>query len=65
SFQTNTATFVFNIPSYTVLDATVFYDQPAYRIGVKVDNITNEKYWSLRLAPQNPTRVTASITVRL
>ena len=64
SYQTNTATFVFNIPSYTVLDATIFYDQPGYRIGVKVDNITNEKYWSFRLAPQNPTRVTASINVR-
>ena len=65
SYQTNTSTFVFNIPSYTVFDATVFYDQPGYRIGVKVDNVTNEKYWSFRLAPQNPTRVTASINVRL
>jgi len=64
SFQTNTATFAFTIPSYTVLGATVFYDQPSYRIGVKVDNLTNEKYWSYRLAPQNPTRVTANITFR-
>jgi len=64
SYQTNTTTFVFNIPSYTVLDATIFYDQPGYRIGLKADNLTNEKYWSLRLAPQNPTRVTASINVR-
>jgi iron complex outermembrane receptor protein len=64
SFNTNTATFAFTIPSYTVLDATIFYDQPSYRIGVKVDNLTNEKYWSYRLAPQNPTRVTANITFR-
>ena len=64
SFQTNTATFAFPIPSYTVLDATVFYDQPSYRIGVKVDNLANEKYWSYRLNPQNPTRVTANITFR-
>ncbi|HEY6899396.1 MAG TPA: TonB-dependent receptor, partial [Puia sp.] len=63
-FQSNTSTFVFTIPSYLVLDATVFYDQPSYRIGVKVDNLTNEKYWSPRLAPQNPTRVTANITFR-
>ena len=63
-FQTNTTTFAFVIPSYLVLDATVFYDQANYRIGVKVDNLTNEKYWSNRLAPQNPTRVTANITFR-
>jgi iron complex outermembrane receptor protein len=64
SYQTNTATFAFSIPSYTVLDATIFYDQPSYRLGLKVDNLTDEKYWSYRLAPQNPTRVTANITFR-
>jgi len=64
STQSNTTTFVFTIPSYTVLDATVFYDQPSYRIGIKVDNLTNEKYWSYRLAPQNPTRVTANIAIK-
>lgn len=64
SFQANTSTFVFTIPSYTVLDATVFYDQPSYRIGIKVDNITNQQYWSFRLTPQNPSRLTANVTFR-
>lgn len=64
SFHTNTAAFAFRIPSYTVLDATVFYDQPHYRLGLKVDNMTNEKYWSYRLAPQMPVRVTADITIK-
>jgi iron complex outermembrane recepter protein len=64
SFQTNTTTFTFTIPSYTVLDATLFYDQPRYRIGIKVDNLTNQKYWSYRLAPQDPTRITANIAFR-
>ena len=63
-YQTNTATFKFSIPSYTVLDASIFYDQPKYRIGLKVDNISNEKYWSYRLAAQNPTRVTGNITFK-
>jgi len=62
--QTNTATFKFSIPSYTVLDASLFYDQPKYRLGLKVDNITNEKYWSYRLAAQNPTRITANVTFK-
>ena len=64
SFQTNTGTFVFTIPSYTVLDASLFYDRPVYRIGLKVDNLTNEKYWSNRLAAQNPTRLTVNLTFK-
>lgn len=64
SFQTNTETFVFTIPSYTVFDASLFYDRPVYRIGLKVDNLTNEKYWSNRLAAQNPTRLTANFTFK-
>ncbi|WP_428229428.1 TonB-dependent siderophore receptor [Flavobacterium sp.] len=63
-YQTNTTTFKFSIPSYTVLDASLFYDQPRYRLGLKVDNLTNEKYWSYRLAAQNPTRITANITFK-
>jgi iron complex outermembrane receptor protein len=63
-YQTNTSTFKFTIPSYTVLDASVFYDRPKFRLGLKVDNLTNEKYWSYRLAAQNPTRVTGNITFK-
>jgi len=63
-YQTNTSTFKFSIPSYTVLDASVFYDRPKFRLGLKVDNLTNEKYWSYRLAAQNPTRVTGNITFK-
>lgn len=64
SFNRNTQAFSFSIPAYTVLDATVYYDRPGFRIGIKVDNLTNEKYWSYRLAPQMPTRVTGNITFR-
>ncbi|URM35990.1 TonB-dependent receptor [Flavobacterium anhuiense] len=63
-YQTNTSTFKFTIPSYTVLDASVFYDRPKFRLGLKVDNLTNEKYWSYRLAAQNPTRITGNITFK-
>lgn len=54
----------FYIPSYTILGATVFYEQPTWRIGVKVDNLTNEKYWSTWGAPQAPTTVLANLTFR-
>ncbi|WP_443938898.1 TonB-dependent siderophore receptor [Pedobacter sp. MW01-1-1] len=63
-YQTNTSTFKFTIPAYTVLDASVFYDKLKYRIGLKVDNLTNEEYWSFRLAAQNPTRVSGNITFK-
>lgn len=64
SFQTNTTAAKVIIPSYTLLDATVFYDQSRFRIGLKVDNLTNEKTWSVRLTPQNPTRFLGNITFR-
>eukprot|EP01133_Synstelium_polycarpum_P009991 gene9991-11664_t len=41
----NTTTSVFTLPSYTVLNASVFYDHPKFRIGAKVDNLTNKEYW--------------------
>ncbi|MFT3738900.1 MAG: TonB-dependent receptor [Breznakibacter sp.] len=42
------------VPGYTKFDATVFYDQPKYRIGLKLNNITDEEYWasSFNATPQ-------------
>jgi iron complex outermembrane receptor protein len=39
----STGTFI--LPEYTILNASVFYDQPKFRISVKIDNLTNQKYW--------------------
>ena len=41
----NTTASVFTLPAYTVLNASVFYDQPKFRISAKIDNLTNERYW--------------------
>ncbi|WP_374165272.1 TonB-dependent siderophore receptor [Arcticibacter sp. MXS-1] len=46
----------FTLPAYTVLNATVFYDRPAYRIGLKADNITNEHYW-IGYSTMNPQKL--------
>lgn len=64
SYHTNTTTTKIIIPSYTMLDASIFYDQPKYRIGFKVDNLTNEKAWSVRLTPQAPARFTAGASLK-
>jgi len=64
SYHTNTVTTKIIIPSYTLLDASIFYDKPKYRVGFKVDNLTSEKAWSVRLTPQAPARFTGSIALK-
>ncbi len=56
----------FTANGYTVFDATVFYDRPKYRFGVKLNNITNEKYWSADFwANMMPTRqLVANLTIK-
>lgn len=34
------------IPGYTKYDATVFYEKSKYRLGLKINNLTNKEYWS-------------------
>ncbi|OPC06565.1 TonB-dependent receptor [Elizabethkingia ursingii] len=64
SYQTNTQTAKVIIPSYKMFDIGVFYDQPKYRVGLKFDNITNEKTWSVRLTPQAPARFLGSVSLK-
>ncbi|MBW3128904.1 TonB-dependent receptor [Hymenobacter profundi] len=57
---------VFILPCYTVLNASLFYDQPKYRLGVKVDNLTNEHYWIGygSLAPQKVRSIIGSVAYK-
>lgn len=64
SYQTNTQTAKITIPSYKIFDATIFYDRPKYRLGLKVENLTSEKAWSVRLTPQPPARFIGSIALK-
>ncbi|MFL9483541.1 TonB-dependent receptor domain-containing protein [Chitinophagaceae bacterium LWZ2-11] len=64
SYQTNTQTAKVIIPAYTLLDASIFYDQPKFRIGFKVDNLTSEQAWSVRLTPQAPAKFTGNIILK-
>ncbi|MFB9079606.1 TonB-dependent siderophore receptor [Flavobacterium procerum] len=52
------------MPSYTVYNATVYYEQPTWRIGLKFNNITNEKYWDFWGSSNAPTSVLANLTIR-
>lgn len=53
------------IPSYTLFNAVVFYDQPRYRIGFKLNNISNEKYWSWDfISPQPPRNYVLNVSYK-
>jgi iron complex outermembrane receptor protein len=57
---------VFTLPEYVVLNATVFYDQPKYRIGLKVNNLTNKEYWIgyTTMNPQTLRSIVGSISFK-
>jgi len=55
---------VFVIPSYTLLNTALFYDQPKYRISLKGNNLLNERYWNATGMPQKPINILAGITFK-
>lgn len=58
--DTNTLFF----PAYALVNGTVFYDRPGYRIGVKVDNISDVRYWGPWGEPQLPRNYAVNLLVR-
>ncbi|PKD18653.1 ferrichrome-iron receptor [Salegentibacter salinarum] len=55
---------VFSIPAYTVYNASLFYNQPSWRIGLKINNLTDEKYWTFWGVRQVPANFAANLTFR-
>ncbi|MEL7833759.1 TonB-dependent receptor [Fodinibius sp. Rm-B-1B1-1] len=56
----------FTIPSYTVLNGSIFYDAKTYRLNLKFNNFTDEEYykgWST-VNPQSPRNITAGFTYK-
>ena len=49
-------TGIFILPEYTVLNASVSYDTNKFRIGAKVDNLTDKHYW-IGYSTMNPQKV--------
>ncbi|MBW3466974.1 TonB-dependent receptor [Arthrospiribacter ruber] len=62
----SSATGTFALPAYKVLGATLFYDSHAYRLGLKVDNLTNQEYWGgwTTVEPQMPRRLLATLAMK-
>ncbi|MDX1761143.1 MAG: TonB-dependent receptor [Christiangramia sp.] len=64
-FNRNTAG-IFTLPSYTVLNAAVFYDVDKFSINLKLNNLTNEDYfngWST-INPQALRNFAAALTYK-
>jgi iron complex outermembrane receptor protein len=57
---------VFILPAYEVFNASVFYDHQRFRLGVKADNFTNQKYWTgySTMNPQDLRTFTGSVTYK-
>lgn len=36
---------VFTLPEFTLVDATIYYEQPKWRFGLKCNNLTNQEYY--------------------
>lgn len=62
SFFNDANTFI--IPASTILSATLFYEQLKWRLGVKVNNLGNQHYWSYIGAPQNPRQLVVNIAYK-
>ncbi|MDV4071859.1 TonB-dependent receptor [Elizabethkingia anophelis] len=62
----NTVQGSFILPKYFVMNANAYYDTKKFRIGVKVDNFTNEHYWIgyTTANPQKLANVLGSITYK-
>lgn len=62
SYMATTNTFY--IPSYLILSQSLFYEQPNWRVGIKINNLSNEKYWSTWGAPQAPANFLVNLTFK-
>ncbi|MBP1839508.1 TonB-dependent receptor [Formosa algae] len=57
---------VFSVPSYIVANASVYYAADRYRVGLKLNNMFNEEYYSgwSTLTPQQPRAVLANFAYK-
>ncbi|QQL49734.1 TonB-dependent receptor [Mucilaginibacter ginkgonis] len=57
---------VFSLPAYTILRGSLFYDQPKYRLGLTVNNLTDKAYYIgyTTINPQNLRQFLATATFK-
>jgi iron complex outermembrane receptor protein len=57
---------VFTLPEFSVVDATIFYDQSKWRFGLKCNNLTNQEYYIgyTTMNPQQLRSIIGSVTFK-
>ncbi|WP_315822406.1 hypothetical protein [Paraflavitalea speifideaquila] len=55
----------FKVPEYTLLSGTVFYDAPTFRVSLKGNNLSNERFWNNNGTPQKPAHFISSVSFKL
>ena len=60
------ATGSFDIPAYTLLNASVYYETEKFRVSVKGNNLTDEEYYSgwSTVTPQNKRTIIATLNYK-
>lgn len=56
----------FKLPSYTIINSSIFYDGGKYRLAIKADNLTNKEYFGgwTTVERQMPRRFSANLTFK-
>ncbi|QES90308.1 TonB-dependent siderophore receptor [Rhizosphaericola mali] len=52
------------LPSYTLFNASVFYDANNWRLGIAVNNISNQKYWNSIGTAQMPRNISCNVAFK-
>jgi iron complex outermembrane receptor protein len=55
----------FKVPEYTLLSGTVFYDAPKFRVSLKGNNLSNERFWNNNGTPQKTAHFITSVSFKL
>jgi TonB-dependent siderophore receptor len=53
------------LPAYTLINATIFYETGKYRFAVKGNNLGNQQYWNNNGTAQKPGNFLATVSVAL
>lgn len=53
------------IPNYMVLNASLLYEIQKWTMGLKINNITNQKYWNSDAQPQMPRNIVGTLSFKL
>lgn len=59
-------TGIFTLPSYAILNASVFYNAPAFRVAINVNNVTDQEYYTgySTINPQKPRNAVLSLAYK-